>query len=175
MGSAASSDWEEVIKLPHMTYGTWLHRSVAVKTDQRGHRSSLYAHWLRLTTVYSANILLTPLFNLWLLFGSTQMDTRQTENIDLVAIDKYSNSGFLTCGLCRSSSCCFSRRRSFSICWSLIWLWVLGGSCPPCFTGALCVILCWFMAAERGEKKRCYNLLKLKLDLGYSEVSWPLP
>lgn len=121
------------------------------KIRSKSHRSLLYAHWLRLSPVYKTDILLTPLSTLWLIFGSTLMETQQTENIDLLAFYKYSNSGFLTCGLCRSSSCCFRRSRSFSICWSLIWLWLLGGSCPPCFTGALCVILCWFMAVEREE------------------------
>lgn len=62
----------------------------------------------------------------------------------------------LTCGLCRSSSCCLSLRRSFSICCSLSWLlpprtplWLLG----PCLTGALWVILCWFMAARGGRRR----------------------
>ena len=61
----------------------------------------------------------------------------------------------LTCGLCRSSSCCFSLSRSFSICCSLIWLllpMMPGGSGPPCFTGALWVILCWFRAAEEDRR-----------------------
>lgn len=69
---------------------------------------------------------------------------------------------FLTCGLCRSSSCCFGLGLSFSICCCLIWLlppMTPGGSCPPCFTGALWEILCWFRAAK--EKGMSWNRLLL--------------
>lgn len=74
---------------------------------------------------------------------------------------------FLTCGLtCRSSSWCFSRNLSFSICscCSLIcccWLELPPPRTPPgglwgasgggCFTGALWLIL-WFIAVEANKR-----------------------
>lgn len=83
----------------------------------------------------------------------------------------YSGSAFLTCGLtCRSSSWCFSRNLSFSICscWSLIcccWLEVLLPRTPPGglwgasgggFTGRLWLIL-WLIAVDANSTASILN------------------
>lgn len=80
------------------------------------------------------------------------------------------HSLFLTWGLCRSSSC-FSLSLSFSICCSRIWLfppmtplWE-GGSGPPCFTGALWEILCWFRAVEDVKKLKYVSLINAKTNV----------
>lgn len=160
VGSMVTRDWQEVIKLPQMTHETLLHSGVTIKADQRSFRTTIIrtmSHILNtvfLQCNHFSDALFQPPSGPWpvcyyYINGHTTERSGPGHHFDF-------NSCFLTCGLCRSSSCCFSRSRSFSICWSLIWLlpamtplWVLGASCPPCFTGALWVILCWFMAVRQ--------------------------
>lgn len=92
-------------------------------------------------------------------------------------------NGFLTCGLtCRSSSWCFSRSLSFSICSCcsrICWLelppprtapcGLCGASGGGCFTGALWPIL-WLMAGSKNKRQVFSNTQEVKGSFPYSRA-----